>query len=160
MPGGVGGVAPRGVPLSRSRAPSRRRRASVNFRFCAGNFRFCAGFPTPAMRRRATGFGGRRRKSAKARNHGGSRHRRRRGLYGDLAAASGRARLDRSGRLGRRGLVTGIGIAKPRRDATKVTAPPGMCGTDPRDQPVLDMVGSSLDSPLEEVGFELPVPRA
>ena len=31
----------------------------------------CAGFRTPAMRRLATGFGGRRRKSAKARNRGG-----------------------------------------------------------------------------------------
>ena len=43
---------------------------------------------------------GRRRKSAKARNRGGVRLHRRRGLYGDLTAASCWARLDRSVRLG------------------------------------------------------------
>jgi hypothetical protein len=43
-------------------------------------------------------LGDRRRKSATARNRGGVGHRRCRGLYGDLAAASGWARLDRIAR--------------------------------------------------------------
>ena len=43
-------------------------------------------------------LGDRRRKSAKARNRGGVRHRRCRGLYGDLGEASSWARLDRIAR--------------------------------------------------------------
>jgi hypothetical protein len=55
----------------------------------------CASFRTPGMTTPATRSKIGRRKSAKARNRGGVGHRRCRGLYGDLAAASGWARLDR-----------------------------------------------------------------
>jgi len=59
---------------------------------------------------------GRRRKSAKARNRGEWGHRRCRGLYEDLAAASGWARLDRIARPHRRAWKDGCGWQAERAE--------------------------------------------
>jgi hypothetical protein len=59
-------------------------------------------------------LGGRRRKSAKARNRGGVGRRRCRRLYGDLAAASGWASLDRTSR--RTALPPRMGVSDGRNE--------------------------------------------
>src|SRR6516165_10054351 len=60
--------------------------------------RFCAGFRTPAPTMLTTRSGGRRPKSAKARNRGGDRRRCRN--YGDFVAGSGVDVVERGGEMG------------------------------------------------------------